>query len=115
MIGRFIEHYGIEKPTRPIEDFAAWVYDDHRRCPGLRLGYEVFHELLKNVGDKPDASDIPDHSQINAIPYVDAATLDRRMHGYCSQVARRLQKAQPTIDYASRIFPSLNALLSAKP
>ncbi len=38
MIGRFIEHYGIEKPTRPIEDFAAWVYDDHRRCPGLRLG-----------------------------------------------------------------------------
>ena len=115
VISRLIEHYGIEKPTRATDDFAAWIYKDPRRCPGLRLGYEVFHELVKNVGDKPDASDIPDLSHINAIPYVDAATLDRRMHGYCSQVGRKLQKAQSTIDYTDRIFPSLNALLSARP
>ena len=115
VIGRLIEHYGIEKPNRPMGDFATWIYKDPRRCPGFRLGYDVFHELLKNVGDKPEAGDIPDLSHINAIPYADAATLDRRMHGYCSQVSRKLQKVQSTIDYADRIFPALNALLSAKP
>lgn len=114
-VGRLIEHYGIEKPNMPMDDFAAWIYKDARRCPGFRLGYEVFHELLKNVGDKPEASDIPDISHINAIPYVDVATVDRRMHGYCSQVSRKLQKVQSTIDYADRIFPGLNALLPAKP
>lgn len=114
VIGRFISHFGIEKPTRSMDDFAKWVYEDPRRCPGLRLGYEVFHELLKNVGDKPDASDIPDISHTNAIPYVDGATVDRRMHGYCSQVCRRLQKTCSLIDYSDRIFPNLEALMSAK-
>ena len=71
--------------------------------------------MLKNVGDKPEASDIPDISHINAIPYADAATLDRRMHGYCSQVSRKLQKVQSVIDYADRIFPKLETLVSAKP
>jgi hypothetical protein len=115
VIGRLIEHHKIEKPKEAIDDFAAWIYEDPRRCPGLRLGYEVFHELLKNVGDKPEAGDIPDLSHINAIPYADAATLDRRMHGYCSHVSRKLQKVQSTIDYADRTFPGLSALLSAKP
>ncbi len=111
VISRFIEQYKIDEPVKPIEEFSAWVYEDPRRCPGLRLGYEVFHELLKNVGDKPDASDIPDYSQINAIPYVDVATLDRRMYGYCSNVIRKLQTIQSAIDYANRIFPSLEAFL----
>jgi hypothetical protein len=115
VVGRLIEHYGIEKPNASVDDFAVWIYKDPRRCPGLRLGYEVFHELLKNVGDKPEAGDIPDISHINAIPYADAATLDRRMHGYCSQVSRKLQKVQSAIDYADRIFPDLKTLLSAKP
>ena len=103
-----------KKPNASVDDFASWIYKDPRRCPGFRLGYEVFHELLKNVGDKPEASDIPDISHINAIPYVEAATLDRRMHGYCSQVSRKLQKVQSAIDYAGRIFLDLKTLVSEK-
>lgn len=115
VVERLIEHHRIEKPNGPLDDFAAWIYKDPSRCPGFRLGYEVFHELLKNVRDEPEASDIPDISHINASPYADAATLDRRMHGYCSQVSRKLQKVQSGIDYANRIFPDLKSLLLAKP
>jgi hypothetical protein len=57
---RLIPDYGIEKPTKQISDFAAWVYENPRRCPALRLDYEVFHEVLRNLGDIPKASDIPD-------------------------------------------------------
>lgn len=74
-----------------VDAFGRWVYENPLRCPGLRLSYEMYHELSANLGDSPKDSDIPDFAHINAIPYVDAATLDRRMLHYFRRVVSKLR------------------------
>jgi hypothetical protein len=81
-----------------IPDLADWIYDSAARCPGLRLRYEVFHQIRRNMGDASDASDFADLAHGLCLPYVDLATLDRRMAAYVRQASRLWAPARrPTI------------------
>lgn len=84
-VARNLRLYNITFPPGKVDDLSAWIYENPNRCPAIRLGYEVFHKLLKNLTDGGEKSDIPDFAHIDCIPYVDAITLDSRMRGYVAQ------------------------------
>jgi len=65
-----------------LRDFSKWVYSNPLRCPSIRLGYEIWHKMVRNVTDEPEDSDLEDFQHIGCLPYVDLMTLDRRMYGY---------------------------------
>lgn len=85
---RELQLYGIAEPPSGIQEFADWIYESPARCPGLRLGYEVYHHLRRNAGDRPTASDFGDFAHVCCLPYVDLITLDRRMADYVRRSAR---------------------------
>jgi hypothetical protein len=73
-----------------VKSFANWIYKNPHRCPGIRLSYEVWHQIVKNRTDGLEDSDMEDHQHLICLPYVDRITLDRRMHGYVSQAAKKI-------------------------
>ncbi|MGD9849920.1 MAG: hypothetical protein AB7T38_01505 [Nitrospirales bacterium] len=85
-----------------LPDFANWVYEEPFRCPSVRLCYEVWHKIVKNKTDLLEDSDMEDYQHLTCLPYVELMTLDRRMHGYVSQVSATLD-----LDYRNRIFKSV--------
>lgn len=85
-----IKLYNFAFPGDKIEDLAEWIYQDINRCPGLRLIYEVYHKLLRNLGDSGEDSDIPDFAHISCAPYMNIITLDNRMRGYVEQVDKSI-------------------------
>lgn len=87
---RDLSLYNISFPKDTVTALASWIYEKPVRCPGFRLGYEVFHKLLKNVTDAANASDIPDFAHVDCIPYIDLITLDNRMRGYVAQADNSL-------------------------
>ena len=101
--------------TTNVDAFGHWIYENPLRCPGLRLSYDMYHELLANVGDIPEDSDIPDFAHINALPYVELATLDRRRTHYFRTVVGKLRGVQPAITYDPYIYPSVGDLMRAVP
>lgn len=74
-----------------VNGLGRWIHHDPSRCPAERLGFEVYHKILKNLQDVPENSDLEDFQHVSCIPYVDAITLDRRMRSYVSQAARGLR------------------------
>jgi len=91
-----------------IARLARWIYNDCARCPGIRLGYEVYHRHLKNLGDKPKAGDFADREQIQCIPYADIVTIDRRMRSYVSQACDGAG-----LPYRGRLYANLSEALIA--
>jgi hypothetical protein len=85
-VARDLNLYRISFPRDSVDALAAWIWESPIRCPALRLGYEVYHKILRNVGDPGEDSDIPDFSHVDCAPYVDLITLDRRIRGYVRQV-----------------------------
>jgi hypothetical protein len=77
----------------------------HTRCPALRLGYEVFHKIVRNLTDSIPDSDIPDFSHISCIPYVDAITLDKRMRGYVAQVDQSIGT-----DHSQHVYSNIDEI-----
>ena len=96
-----------------LDGFGKWIFADPRRCPGFRLHYSTYHELVRNVRDLPKDSDLLDFAHIPAIPYADAITMDRRMTDYATRVSRRLQAEYSYTNNAENIFPKLAPLLDA--
>lgn len=94
-------------PRGREEEFAEWVYADPSRCPGLRLNHEAYRALLENYTDIPERGDFADLAHIATIPYVEAATLDRRMRNYCRRAAGQMLAAGALIDYAGRVYENL--------
>ena len=79
------EHDGandVALPPGREDEFALWIYRDPNRCPGFRLNHELFRSVTANYQDVPEASDFTDLALTFALPYVDAATLDRRIRDY---------------------------------
>lgn len=66
---------------------------------------------MLNVANVPEVGDFSDLSHIYAIPYVDAATLDRRMRTYCSQASRRIARLAFGIDYRDRLYHDLGEVM----
>ncbi len=89
-IKRNIYLYNLAFPIGELNTFAGWILESNTRCPSIRLGYELFHKIVKNIGDKTESGDIPDFSHISCLPYVDLITLDRRMRGYVNQASQSI-------------------------
>lgn len=97
--------YKIKFPESDVVKLSKWIYQSPKRCPALRLGYEVFHKILKNVTDKGEDSDIPDFIHISCLPYVDIMTLDNRMRGYIAQVDESLG-----INYSAKLYKNIEEI-----
>jgi len=105
-VRRDLQLYKIVEPPPTIAALADWIYGSPDRCPGVRLGYEVFHHLRRNIGDRPKASDFGDFGHVRCLPYVDLMTLDRRMADYvrrCGQGWERSPSTKVRHDLASVI------------
>ena len=111
---RHLSQFSIRFPEDKIQEFAEWIYDDPTRCPGHRLAYDVRQELMNDLTKTVTANDISDIAHVEAVPYVDAVTMDRRTADLCRRVGKRLRKAHPSIKYEERIFSGLKELLDAK-
>ncbi|WP_413935153.1 hypothetical protein [Nitrospira sp. BLG_1] len=75
---------------KEMMSFTNWVYENPNRCPGIRLSFEVWRQIVMNKTDGLEDSDMEDYQHIICLPYVDAITLDRRMHSYVSQARTRI-------------------------
>lgn len=102
---RNLQMYNIPFPREMVSALAQWLYASPKRCPAVRLGYEVFHKLLKNITDKGENSDIPDFVHVSCVPYVYAITLDNRMRGYVAQADRSLGT-----DYSKKVYRNLEEI-----
>ena len=98
-IERTLKLHHVDARNCDIRSFANWIYSNHARCPSIRLGYEVWHKMIKNIDDEPIPSDMEDFCHIDCLPYVDFLTLDKRMRGYVSQVCKVMQ-----INFAEKIY-----------
>ena len=72
-------------PSQGLGTFAEWIYKEPRRCPSLRIGYEVYHEMVRDVKTIPEDTTMDDLCYANYIPYVDFISFDRRMYHYIKQ------------------------------
>jgi hypothetical protein len=98
-VKRNLRLHRVDLKSVDVKDLGRWIYDNPARCPAERLGYEVYHKVLKNIQDTPEDSDLEDFQHISCIPYVDAITLDRRMCGYVLQASIALAAS-----YEKRVF-----------
>lgn len=89
-----------------LTHFAEWIYACNIRCPGIRLGYEVHHQILKNTKDKIQKGDMADFSHIKCIAYSDIITVDRRMYSYVNQACKGVG-----LPYENRIYRDLSKAL----
>jgi hypothetical protein len=105
----------VQLPVGHEDEFAAWVYANPNRCPGLRLGHEVYRALLANYADIPETNDIFDIALVYAVPHVDAGTLDRRMRDYVNRASRKLVKMGATYNYRNRICDDVSDLMNQVP
>ena len=80
----------ISLPTDKLDAFAKWVWSEPKRCPALRLSYQVYHQMLCNLTDNCSSSDFGDFAHISCVPYVGAITLDNRMREYIRQIDSRI-------------------------
>lgn len=103
-LNRHAASHRVRLPEQQEDEFARWVYANANRCPGLRLNHELFRSITQNYGDLPEVGDFTDFALIATIPYVDAATLDARMRGYCAQASRKTSKFGATNNYATRVY-----------
>jgi hypothetical protein len=103
---------GVTLPNKREDEFISWVYENPIRCPGINFNHEVYRTIMENVGDIPEAADFSDLAHVYAVPYVDAATLDKRMRHYCRIASKRIQLRKNTIDYSNRIFINLEDLMN---
>jgi hypothetical protein len=94
-------------PLDKTEALSRWIYKDARRCPSIRLNYELWHKMLHNVTDIPRDQDLADFLNISCLPYSDIMTLDRRMHGYVCQVAKDID-----IGYDRKIVKNTEEVLN---
>ena len=95
LIERNLKLHHVVGPNGAITSFANWIYSNPARCPSQRLGYEVWHKMIKNVVDEPTPSDMEDFCHIDCLPYVDFMTLDNRMRGYVSQACKTIRSDYP--------------------
>lgn len=105
-IKKKLQFHGLSRSGLDNEQFAQWVYESPSRCPALRLSYEVYHAIQKNLGDVPKDSDIPDFAHLMCTPYVDLITLDRRIRNYVGQVASRIG-----LPYKDKVCKDVGAVL----
>jgi hypothetical protein len=108
-----LESGSITISREEVGAFAKWLWEGPERAPGWQLWVGVLEAWRMNTGDAPKAGDINDLTHTLAIPYVQAATLDKRMAAYARQAADRLHGSNARVDYGPRIYTSLQQFLRA--
>jgi hypothetical protein len=97
-----------------IDNFAAffeWLYRDPKICPGWRLLQETFQEFRSDSNAAVSRGDMPDLTHIYLVPYVRAATLDRKWREYVSRAAQRIVRDGIAVSYS--VFRNLEEVRSA--
>ncbi len=105
----------ITLPQGREDEFTRWVHANPDRCPGFRLNHEVYRALMANYGDVPEAADFSDLAHVSAVPYVDAATFDRRMRHYCSAASRKTLRLGGTRNYGDRLYQDVADFMQRNP
>lgn len=105
MVARNLRLYNIAFPLDQVKPLSDWIFESTTRCPAVRLGYEVFHKILRNLTDLGHESDIPDFAHLSCVPYCDAITLDNRMRGYIAQVDHSIQT-----DHSRKVFRNVDEI-----
>ena len=98
--------YELADPSCGVEQLADWIFEVPSRCPGTRLSYEVYHHIRNNLGDPGFTQDFGDFSHLECLPYVDIATLDRRIVDYVGRASR-----STGIDFKAKVLPDARAVL----
>jgi hypothetical protein len=111
---RHLAQYSIAFPEEKVDSLADWVYYNPARCPGHRVAYDIRHELMNNLREAITENDISDIAQAEALPYVDAITMDRNTADLCRRVVKRLKAKNSAINYQERVFTNLAELVEAK-
>lgn len=70
---------------------------------------------MANYTDIPETADFSDLAHICALPYVDAATLDRRMRHYCTVASRKICRFGSLVNYADRLYGDVSDLMQRHP
>jgi hypothetical protein len=65
-------------------------------------------------GFRVTANDIADFVHVEAVPYVDAVTMDRRTADLCRRVIDRLKRVHGNMPYEGRVFSNLKDLIHTK-
>jgi hypothetical protein len=102
----------IQLPAGHENEFAGWIHENPSRCPGLQLNHEVYRALMENLNDVPESADFSDLAHVYALPYVQSATLDRRMRHYCRVASGRLLARGGVINYSQRVYNSLATFMA---
>jgi hypothetical protein len=110
-VRKHAETHRVILPSGREAEFALWIYRNPDRCPGLRLNHEIFRSNTANYHDVPEAGDFTDLALTFALPYVDAATLDRRFRDYCLRASRKLCKLNVANNYRERVYDDVGDLL----
>jgi hypothetical protein len=98
-------------PRGGAAGLAAWIWESPARCPGMRLLREAGKAMSRNASYMAWGGDIFDLSQLSAIPYVDALTLDRAMVDLYSRVERVLSELSPPFKHGCKVFKNAEAIL----
>jgi len=98
-------------PRGGAAGLAAWIWESPVRCPAMRLIREAGKAMSRNASYKARGGDIFDLSQLSAIPYVDALTLDRAMLDLYSRVERVLSALSPPFKHACKVFKNAAEIL----
>lgn len=116
VIRKRIKSHKIQIPEKEINSLAKWIYDKPKRCPSVRIGYETYHQLVKNLAHFPNSGQIYDFSHVDALPYVNLCTMDRTMIAYVKQAARGLKFTYAAVlcRDASHIMERLRLLEDSK-
>ncbi|MEA2337188.1 MAG: hypothetical protein QOE82_1195 [Thermoanaerobaculia bacterium] len=85
--------------------FTRWLYSNPAVCPGWRLMQETFQEFRCDVGARVAKGDLPDLTHLLLVPYMRAATLDRKWREYVGRAKQKLAKQGLTMSY--RLFENL--------
>jgi len=94
-----------------FERFANWLQETPRAAPAWRLFWQASEELALNREDVAKPGDVHDLTHVLVVPYVDAATFDRRFLSYARQAAAKLRRIDASIDYEGKLFRSFEAIV----
>jgi hypothetical protein len=97
----------VQLPAGRERQFVEWIYHSPERCAGLQFGHEVYRAMMENVNDVPETADFSDLAHVYALPYVQSATLDRRMRHYCRIASARILARGGIINYSDRVYDDL--------
>jgi len=97
-------------------EVASWINDGGPfRCPAMWLARALGSAMSQNRTYSARRDDTFDMAEMWAIPYVEAATVDRTMLDWFSRARRNIERKGGMVNESPRVFKSLQDLMAASP